>query len=830
MKGFEKYFVVVLLLLPFLLFGKGIDVRLKSHNPPAEANEGKSITIGVDLQGYENVKSVIVFFKGEGEKNYKAAFLFPKGNAGHYEGIIPADQVNPPGLYYYIVAITKNYQQVPIFASKAVPQYIKVKKKVEEIQLGGELEQLLQQGLSEEVAYFKAEEEVKSASGFQQKKSEAPAPIVVLYRRDLLKFGTFFLPDAFFYIPGVKVVRINASDIEIGMRGLATEENKRVLTLVDDRPMYVGFIGITPYITFPFYLMDIDRIEIVKGPVSTIYGPNAYSGAINIYLRDPHKEPGTYFYFAIGDKGLKSRVGEISTADTEGKYFHRASMGWQQYEEFSEVNLPEVLKDINKPVKAYWWDFMVGRDIEDGYIKFSNGINYINAETAAKSFLFHNYYGYFGYGRIDFKKKDVRILSYLNSYDTGIKAYIKPDTKGLTGYLGSSLDVPANYIDSYVRGMLGDINLIYTTTFKNNYKFRLTANYTYNYVKSPAIFTRSYQQNLYGFSALNEDRFLNGKVILNVSFRYDYHPLTKEHMSPRLAIIFKPTERQTIRIVGGSAYRNPTFVESDVNFNVPTVLPVAPGGQVLNPPQFVTSPIPAKVLGSENIKSETVYTGEFDYEGMFWGTLKVSIDNYYNFYQDFIDFMLTPQGYVITNVGKAHGFGSEVMFDWLPTARWRLFVNYSFSRVYNDFDNPYTLENEKGLSKLYPEHIANAGVFYLPEKWEISVLGHYESAIEGYRDDDNIPYMLPVVDPTQALKPGERPHASKELYPLGTPDTLYKLSPYFLLRMRIAYLPSDKWTIFLVGQNLLNYEHYEWPRDISEKIGMRIFGGFIYKF
>ena len=825
-----KFFLILLigLMLPGLAHA---GVILLSHNPPASVVEGHTVKLSIDIKGYEDVKNIIVFFRGENETTYQAVFLFPKEKLGHYEGIIPSNKVNPPGIFYYIIAESKKNKFIPLFASKKAPQYIKVKKSREEGYLGGELGQYLQQGISEEVAYFKAEAEVESASGFKQKRSEAPASTFILYRRDLLKLGSFSLLDAFFYVPGMRLVRINASDIEPGIRGMAMEENKRVLTLINDRPGSVAFIGITPYMTFPLFLMDIDHIEVVEGPVSTIYGPNAYAGAINIYLRDPHREPGTYFYFAVGDKGLKSNTAEISSANVYGKVYTRMTVGWRRYEEFSRINVPEIMEGVNNPAKTYWGNFEIGKDLSNGYVELSGGLNSIDAETAAKSFLFQNNYGYFGYGRIDFKKGNWRTVAYLNYYDTGILAYIKPDTSGLTGYMGESFSLPPNIIDGYVRGSLGNVEAIYTNIFKENYKLRFTANYTFDYLNSPELFLKSYLRNMYGFSFLNEDHFLNGKLILNISFRYDYHPLTKEHMSPRFAIMFKPEEKHVIRLVGSSAYRNPTFVESDVNFDVPTIVAVAPGGKLLNPPQFVISPIPAKVKGNEDTKAETIYSLELDYEGRFFEkTLKGGINLYYNWYRDLIDLRQTSEGYSFGNIGNAHGYGTEVYLDWQPIATWRFFANYSFSRTYNEFDNPYTEENEKGLSKIYPEHIANAGIFFLPEKWELSLLAHYESEIEGYRDADNIPYLLPAVDPTAALSPGEEPSPIPELYAKVSPDVLYKVPPYYLLRARVAYLPTENLTFFVVGQNLLNYIHKEWPRDVAEYIGIRIFGGVIYKF
>ena len=63
--------------------------------------------------------------------------------------------------------------------------------------------------------------------------------------------------------------------------------------MIDNRPVFSSLQGGTYWQNLPVGIAEIDRIEIVHGPSSPLYGPNAVSGVINIITKRP-KEIGTY--------------------------------------------------------------------------------------------------------------------------------------------------------------------------------------------------------------------------------------------------------------------------------------------------------------------------------------------------------------------------------------------------------------------------------------------------------------------------------------------------------------------------------------------------------
>ena len=68
--------------------------------------------------------------------------------------------------------------------------------------------------------------------------------------------------------------------------------NTSILVMVDNRPVFNYLQGGTYWQNLPIGITDVDRIEVVHGPVSSLYGPNAVSGVINIIT----KESGEYTY------------------------------------------------------------------------------------------------------------------------------------------------------------------------------------------------------------------------------------------------------------------------------------------------------------------------------------------------------------------------------------------------------------------------------------------------------------------------------------------------------------------------------------------------------
>lgn len=127
---------------------------------------------------------------------------------------------------------------------------------------------------------------VVTASGYEQKLASAPASVTVVSRDDLRMKPYTSLADALRDIEGIDVGsgQDKNGNISITMRGLPSDYT---LVLIDDlRQSDIGNIGPNNFGNSQFMYMPpleaIERIEVVRGPMSTLYGADAIGGVINI--------------------------------------------------------------------------------------------------------------------------------------------------------------------------------------------------------------------------------------------------------------------------------------------------------------------------------------------------------------------------------------------------------------------------------------------------------------------------------------------------------------------------------------------------------------------
>ncbi len=222
------------------------------------------------------------------------------------------------------------------------------------------------------------------------------------------------------------------------------------------------------------------------------------------------------------------------------------------------------------------------------------------------------------------------------------------------------------------------INDVFDLTFNQrlilgSHKLRFSAGYRYNRVNAPSFFgNKTEQQNLLNGSFLDEVKFGRRKQwIINVAARFDHHPLTGEHLSPRLALIYRLTDNQSLRVSASRAFRNPTFIESYMDFTLPAVLAVAPGGQLLNPPEFIVVNGKVHVKGNPDLNSEVINGFDFTYQLLKEGVIHFTLDGFYNTFSDLIRYQTTPEGKSFTNLGKGYEFGSEIAVRWKPLKIYR---------------------------------------------------------------------------------------------------------------------------------------------------------------
>ncbi|MCX6835392.1 MAG: TonB-dependent receptor [candidate division Zixibacteria bacterium] len=129
---------------------------------------------------------------------------------------------------------------------------------------------------------------VLSASKHRETLEESPANVFVVSRTMIENYGCQSSGEALSLAPGVYVTD-DYSVSQIGVRGVSMfgDWNSHVMILIDGRPTNEQYGG-TSSIDVPGLDIDnVDRIEVIKGPASSLYGSNAFFGLINIITRQP---------------------------------------------------------------------------------------------------------------------------------------------------------------------------------------------------------------------------------------------------------------------------------------------------------------------------------------------------------------------------------------------------------------------------------------------------------------------------------------------------------------------------------------------------------------
>lgn len=114
---------------------------------------------------------------------------------------------------------------------------------------------------------------------------KTPAAIYVITSDDILRSGATTIADALRLAPGVEVGRMNSTTWAVGIRGLQNNFSKSVLVLIDGRNVYTPLFAGVYWDVQDLPLEDIDRIEVIRGPGGTIWGPNAGNGVINVITK-----------------------------------------------------------------------------------------------------------------------------------------------------------------------------------------------------------------------------------------------------------------------------------------------------------------------------------------------------------------------------------------------------------------------------------------------------------------------------------------------------------------------------------------------------------------
>lgn len=141
--------------------------------------------------------------------------------------------------------------------------------------------------------------DIYSVSKKSESLFEAPLSSSTLTKEEIYNSGANSIPEALRLIPGLIVREITNGVYDVHLRGFdnitrygdgTSSTNQITLVMVDGRPVFNNNLGGTYWEAIPVDLIDVERIEVVRGPSAPLYGPNAVAGVINIITKDVDKE------------------------------------------------------------------------------------------------------------------------------------------------------------------------------------------------------------------------------------------------------------------------------------------------------------------------------------------------------------------------------------------------------------------------------------------------------------------------------------------------------------------------------------------------------------
>ena len=202
-------------------------------------------------------------------------------------------------------------------------------------------------------------ERVVSASRLAQSPLDAPNSTTVVTAQDIRLSGITNIGELLRRAAGIEVMTLTPADTEISIRGLNQRLSNKVLVLIDGRSVFLDFLGATLWTILPIGVEDIERIEVIRGPASALYGADAFSGVINILLKKPGQGD-TLVTTTIGEgTSIRASARFTGRSDQVGYRFNAGHIQSNQYSygiDPARVDIESTVKDPAVGIGAKWFN------------------------------------------------------------------------------------------------------------------------------------------------------------------------------------------------------------------------------------------------------------------------------------------------------------------------------------------------------------------------------------------------------------------------------------------------------------------------------------------
>lgn len=400
-----------------------------------------------------------------------------------------------------------------------------------------------------------------TASKRPEKLLDAPAAVTVLDSRTINSRIAITPTEHLKALPSVDIIVAGLNQSRVVIRGFNDLLSGSLLSMIDYRVTRIPAVRLNAFQLIPTSNEDVERIEVVSGPASALYGPNSANGVLHVLTKSPFDSKGTTVSVGGGEQDML--LGAFRHAGSFGdKLGYKLSIQYYEGTDFEFIDTTEVkILEIERRSTTMPDTLRIGQRILD--IKSTNFD-----------------------GRIDYRPSSDLTLILNGGFSRGDNIEITDQ--------GAAQALNAAFIYLQTR-------LLYKDLFVQTFMNRVSTDDTYflrngqSIINNSALFGIQAQHSLtlgekqhftYGLDVLltrpdtegtvngrNEDHddvneigaYLQSETTLSEKFRLtlagrldDHNRLSGLNFSPRAGLIFKPSSTDNFRVTFNRAFTTPT--------------------------------------------------------------------------------------------------------------------------------------------------------------------------------------------------------------------------------------------------------------------------------
>ena len=601
------------------------------------------------------------------------------------------------------------------------------------------------------------EKKIISSSKDEESVFDSAASVFVLNSQDIMRSGATSLPELLRLVPGVEVTQSSSSKWSVTIRGFGRMYDNKVLVLIDGREMYSSVFSGANWDVSGVVLKDIERIEVIRGSATNMWGANSLNGVINIITKKSEFTQGNYASITHGNKE------EIKEFRHGGKYNDKIF-----YRAYGKKVYRDQVKSVDKKRGR------VGDKANDAWDMDKAGFRIDFAQSAQNDIVIQ---GDMHSGEMsrnmwrpendndpvhDIEKAwgfniDTQFTHKFNDSDK-VKAHIYIDKNKRTSlFEGSNRDVMQFQLEYHLK-----------THENNNLKMgagvRHTKDELYDGVYEGVAYNEfgdnSFSTNLYSGFLQNKYSLIPDMIDIITGIKFEHHYKIGMNYMPSAQVKYKPNDDNILWASISKSKRQPSIWELYMRRKAYHYDGIG----------FV------HWQANEDSASEEMISYQMGYRNRSLSRFEFDISFFRNEYDNVRSFEqnLVEMQYEMSNKSSAKITGFNTAINFSALQNWNLFLGYS----YNDMDLYFDTDSTDNIS-IYDDAVT--------PRHQIQFLSRYNVA-KNIDFDVNLHYVSKIL------------------------ESYHAIDSYYRADIRVAWRPIKDLELSAVGQNLFIDDYQQTSR------------------